>query len=51
MSRELSLADLVNQAKLYTVTDDDINTLQERLEKFEKENKPLTIDYNLVYTM
>lgn len=48
---KMEIEELIAIAKSYQVTAEDINKLQERLALFEKENKPLTINYNLVYNI
>jgi hypothetical protein len=47
----MEIEDIIAIAKSYQVTAEDINKLQERIALFEKEHKPLTLNYELVYNL
>lgn len=47
----MEIEELITQAKSYEVTEECINKLQERLNEFEEQNKPLPFNYDLVYTI
>lgn len=51
MLKQTDINYLIEEAKSFIVTDEDINKLQVRLDKFELENKTLTFNYNLVYNL